>query len=314
VANDSLGRLSGASKIPDRRIYERRPVRFAYLDTGNNHGGAILDISEGGLAVQSVLRFHKRSFSKIRFRLSASEHWVETSGRLIWMNKSQKVAGIAFSGISGEARNRIKDWSKSSANIEALNNAPSGMEPFFETCRVAGGVTVPETPIFQPRNWNQGYISSLRSWLVGLLTKTALLTMALVLIEPHSVHLVPQPNRGSSSTSADIKSDPLPEWPVRVNASTKAVSALAQAEPTFKEPISGSLMLQVAAMRRQANAEALSSTLREKGFPVVLFQSEFTHFFVVAAGPFANLTSRNAAQTTLNEQGFRPFALRWPQH
>jgi cell division septation protein DedD len=313
VANDSVGRSAGAFRIPDRRLYERRPVRFACIDTGDNRGGAVLDISEGGLAVQSVLRFNRDSFSKIRFRLSASEQWVETSGTLIWLSKSQKIAGIAFNGLSNEARNRIKDWSSSSASAEASGNGPSGTEPFFETCRVAQRVTGPGTPICQTEEWKPEYIFSLRSWLVGLLAKTALLTMALVLIEPYTLHYVREPNLAKSSASGDIESSAPPDLVLRPSASTNLSLAPASGDPTFKEPTSGSLMLQVAAMRRKANAEALSNALRQKGFPVILYRSESTDFFVVATGPFDDLRPMNVMQTALKEHGFDSFAFRWPR-
>lgn len=46
----------------------------------------------------------------IRFRVSQSDAWLETRGRIAWISLSKRTAGIEFMGIPFESRIRLKRW------------------------------------------------------------------------------------------------------------------------------------------------------------------------------------------------------------
>jgi PilZ domain/SPOR domain len=305
---------SGVSNMPDRRKYARERIRFAYLDFGDGDGAAILDVSEGGLAVQSIRRLDKRSFSRVRFRLSKTARWVEASGKIVWMNHSKKIAGIEFVRISHEARNQLRNRSQNGMSRNAALGAFCVVQPFFVTLRVATDVPPSDTPASRPGSWTRDTSASVRRRLIRLLTKAAVFTIGLVLIGPYWAGSLLEPQlRELSVPSVGVKPSPPRAFPI--HAAPRGARTATSARPEFARGTvtSGLSILQVATMRHKENAEALSSALRSKGFPVLIFQPESSYFFVVVAGPFSGTNSLNTARTALKEQGFEVIARPWPR-
>jgi cell division septation protein DedD len=303
----------GISNLPDRRKYAREHTRFAYLDFGDGDGAAILDVSEGGLAVQSVHRLDQRKFSKVRFRLSKTARWVEAGGKFVWMNHSKKIAGIEFVRISAEARNQIRNRSQNVMSRNAALGAFSAVEPFFVTQRIATDAPPPDAPASRPGNRSRDTSARVRRPLISLLTKAAVLTIGLVLIGPYWAGSLLEPQlRKLSVPSVDVKPSPLPDFPIQTAGGARAA---ASARPELPRGTQTSVLsiLQVATMRHKENAEALSSVLRSKGFPVLIFQPDSGYFFVVVAGPFSGTNSLNTARAALKEQGFEAIARPWPR-
>jgi TonB family protein len=95
----------------ERRICSRKPLRsLSYVELGEGNGGIILNVSEGGLAVQAALGLMADSLPRMRFQLPHSKNWVETSARVAWTNSSRKVAGLQFLNLTEQAGNYIHDW------------------------------------------------------------------------------------------------------------------------------------------------------------------------------------------------------------
>ena len=107
TARDKFG---SAPDITDRRLHSRQSVLFAYLELSESNGGIVLNISEGGLAVQAVGTIVDTHVSQIRFQLPQSADWLESSGRIAWTSASKKTAGVEFLDLSSEARAQIRDW------------------------------------------------------------------------------------------------------------------------------------------------------------------------------------------------------------
>src|SRR5580704_13982670 len=102
------------ARPPDRRRYGRIQLQsLAYLELGPNNGRVILDISEGGLAIQAAETIMDSVFPRIRFRLPQSEKWIEVAGKLIWQGKSRKEAGIQLVDVNESARREIRRWTDS---------------------------------------------------------------------------------------------------------------------------------------------------------------------------------------------------------
>jgi TonB family protein len=97
--------------VSERRTCSRQPVRaLAYVELDEGNGGIVLNASEGGLSVQAVMSLMEDSLPKMRFQLSQSKDWLETSARVVWANESRKVAGLQFVDLPEQARLHIRQW------------------------------------------------------------------------------------------------------------------------------------------------------------------------------------------------------------
>jgi hypothetical protein len=128
-----------APGFSDRRLHFRETfgsVTYVDLDSGN--GGIILNISEGGLAVQAARAMIEDQLPCLRFRFSHSENWITEKGVIAWKSKSKKMAGVQFVDLSERSRIQISKWISSRASrkdtdqgsdtpvpVQALPGAPS---------------------------------------------------------------------------------------------------------------------------------------------------------------------------------------------
>jgi TonB family protein len=93
------------------RAHTRRKLSpIAYVQLGEDNGGILLNLGEGGFAVQSALGLTSREFPELRFQVPAVHGWLTAGGRIVWMSESMKEAGIQFTELPGEARREIQRW------------------------------------------------------------------------------------------------------------------------------------------------------------------------------------------------------------
>lgn len=121
--------------IPERRQHLRKQiVLFTYAVLGEDNGGLVFNLGEGGLALTAAAALQEDHFAKMRVRFPDSADWFETNGRLVWKNDSGKEAGIEFLNLPEDTRGRIAEWvsQKELSSGEEENQAqelPSFMEP-----------------------------------------------------------------------------------------------------------------------------------------------------------------------------------------
>jgi TonB family protein len=122
-APENLDQASDAVGDSDRRIHERRQVpSLAYVDLGENNGGVILNIGEGGIALTSAAPLYPGIPTQMRFQLPGSNDWLEASGEIARISDSKKEAGLRFVNLSEAARSQIKKWI--SSDISAAGYRP----------------------------------------------------------------------------------------------------------------------------------------------------------------------------------------------
>lgn len=110
-----------AHPVSDRRVHTRRRISsLAYADLGMENGGIVLDLSEGGMAVQAVVPFSGEPLPKIRFQLPDQVGWIETPGRLAWLSESKRDGGIEFTGLSDAARAKVRAWISAAGGVQAM--------------------------------------------------------------------------------------------------------------------------------------------------------------------------------------------------
>src|SRR3984893_6334484 len=96
--------------IPERRSCVRHKVHgpvFASFDGVT--GGMILDLSEQGVSMQTVVPLEVEQRVKLRLDLPDSEAYLETTGYIAWADALGR-AGVRFSELPEEARQRLDEW------------------------------------------------------------------------------------------------------------------------------------------------------------------------------------------------------------
>jgi TonB family protein len=116
----------------ENRAHIRRKLSpMAYVELGQDNGGIILNLSEGGFAMQSALVLTSRDFPEFRFQVPAFTGWLKASGRVVWMSDSKKEAGIAFTALSEDARRRIQKFVSAEGGFSEKGEKSS--RPFKES-------------------------------------------------------------------------------------------------------------------------------------------------------------------------------------
>jgi cell division protein FtsN len=136
---------------PERRLHPRKQLLFPWIKLGVDNGGIILDISEGGLAMQAVRSLADGELPVMRFQLSESQTWIETPGRIAWIGASKHTAGVEFVGLSEEARNQIRRWIPLPLHPrESAEENP--LDEQIEPAKNALPTREPGSPVFVPES------------------------------------------------------------------------------------------------------------------------------------------------------------------
>lgn len=99
------------SNDANRRIHTRHRIRsLAYVELGENNGGIVLNIGEGGFAVRAAEAITEDSLPQMRFQTQTSAKQLIASGEIVWTGNSRKEAGVRFVDLPAEALGEIKTW------------------------------------------------------------------------------------------------------------------------------------------------------------------------------------------------------------
>ena len=99
------------SSDANRRIHARHRIRsLAYVELGENNGGIVLNIGEGGFAVRAAEAITEDSLPQMRFQTHTYAKPLIASGEIVWAGNSRKEAGIRFVDLPAEALGEIKTW------------------------------------------------------------------------------------------------------------------------------------------------------------------------------------------------------------
>jgi TonB family protein len=95
----------------DRRVHTRHRVRaLAYVELGENNGGIVLNIGEGGFAVRAAEPINEDGLSRLRFQVHHASQPLEMSGKIAWTSDSRKEAGVRFIDLRDDALLEIRTW------------------------------------------------------------------------------------------------------------------------------------------------------------------------------------------------------------
>jgi outer membrane biosynthesis protein TonB len=109
----------------DRRTHSRHRIRaLAYVELGENNGGIVLNISEGGFAVRAAEAIREDSLSRLRFQMQNATQPLEMSGKIAWTSVSRKEAGVRFIDLREEALLEIRTWILKEVSAGTLPKQP----------------------------------------------------------------------------------------------------------------------------------------------------------------------------------------------
>lgn len=130
----------------DRRAHPRQRIRsLAYVHLGESNGGIVLNISEGGVAVQAAEALDPgESPLAMRIEIPRSRKRLEVSGEIVWVGESRKEAGLRFVDLSEDALQRIRSWM---AREDSPGAAPEESEQEVEAPVVRSAQSRPETVV-----------------------------------------------------------------------------------------------------------------------------------------------------------------------
>jgi TonB family protein len=147
----------GVNESPERRLHPRRPVSaLAYADLGEDNGGLVLNLSEGGMAVRAAVILAGDDLPKIRFQLPGSRGWFEAAGQIAWTGDSRKIAGIQFRDLRPELRQMIQAWITSpefGSDLPRKDQPPAPGNSASSTLSVSAAPSMdspPSTPAADP--------------------------------------------------------------------------------------------------------------------------------------------------------------------
>lgn len=113
---DSPQKQPAGAPFVERREHPRRRVdSLIYVGFGDENGGIVLNLSEGGMGFHAAIALQQFHFPKVRFQLPVSGNWTEAAGDVAWMNEARTSAGLKFVNLPEEARTEIRDWVRGQA-------------------------------------------------------------------------------------------------------------------------------------------------------------------------------------------------------
>jgi len=85
------------------------PSELVFLQLERDDGGAVLDVSEGGLGFETFAPVSQTGPVHFWFSLNLRDR-IEAWGEVVWTNAAKKCGGLRFLRLSEEARAQIRRW------------------------------------------------------------------------------------------------------------------------------------------------------------------------------------------------------------
>ena len=140
---DSPELVQDFSGNAERRVHARHRVKsLAYVELGENNGGIVLNIGEGGFAVRAAEAMTEDRLPRLRFQMRNSTTQLVTSGEIAWSSDSRKEAGVRFIDLPEDALLEIKTWiSQETSPVNFQKLGPSNARLSLRTNSAAGEST-----------------------------------------------------------------------------------------------------------------------------------------------------------------------------
>ena len=297
---------------------------FVSLDDFKN--GLLLDLSEGGLAVASLVPRNLDEVISVAFDLPEGCGRIETRAQIAWTRDAGHLTGVRFVDLANPSRQQLGDWICARADQRrkdpaepVLLSTHAQADPIAQQSQDkaevdAEALVASPEPTGEPRVEEPAPLSETLWSGFGKSRHTIGLVFAVVLLSWALVYLGYQMGGGGiNRESREAAAAPKGEPAALQGLVASAAASRAPMEPRARQVSlgDGGLVLQVGAMKLEDNADALAKVLQKKNFPAFVFQHGTDRLYRVAVGPYSDADSTIKLKGTLEKQGFKPILRRW---
>jgi hypothetical protein len=115
----------GAS-APHRRHYRQQIRTLVYVNLDQANGGILRNVSEHGVAIQTLAPLREGQKVHLRFELPEPKVRIEATGRAAWTD-SLGLTGVQFAALAGRNGRQLKEWLFTQLLAAAQRDCASGM-------------------------------------------------------------------------------------------------------------------------------------------------------------------------------------------
>jgi hypothetical protein len=322
--------------VQERRQFARiAPRAPLVISIGESKPGLLLDLCEGGIAVASLEPRSLEEVISITFDLPEGSGHIRAEGEVAWTRDSGHLNGVRFLDLADDSRRQLEAWVSIHAAPQPTNAAVAADQRDHY-----GAVKTPETLLQlldpepaeheqaagpSPADFTHPALESDRNksglvlgeasrvdssprYPIRIFLATILLSWALVFLGYRMGSTEMNPGTKEATAMVDA---PEPKYTASPTASDRPVHSRVSAQGvSLSDP---GLVLQVGAMKEEANADALALALQKKNFPAFVFQRGPGQLYKVAVGPYSAADTGSAfkVKEDLQKQGFRSIVKPW---
>lgn len=118
---------------------------------------------------------------------------------------------------------------------------------------------------------------------------------------------VPKPSAARSADAPTVESEAAPPSAAPQSSSDNAKPSTSTPVEIAHAAANGNFAVQVAAVSKEEDADALVSALRKKNYPVFVVNNQGDKFFHVQVGPFASQADAESMRARLSSDGYNPI-------
>jgi hypothetical protein len=123
-------------EVPPARPYRHKLRSLAYVSLDSGGAAVLRDLSQSGLAMQTVTALSAGSHVELRVDLSNPRCRVDAVGRVVWTDSTAQ-AGVEFVSISAKSQQTLSEWILAQLLTDASRIAGDGELLFSTTTRPA---------------------------------------------------------------------------------------------------------------------------------------------------------------------------------
>lgn len=292
----------------------------------------LFDLCEGGLAVEGYSAQKSLDAFPLEFDLPEGIS-IQAKVEIVWTSDSGYRTGFRFVELADSDREQLRAWISGASTWPAVVEDPVGQIPIApdtggplpETSAVEKVQNkeveefqaneqlfpLPRSPQLQIENALESKHAALNEARTSVYWAGIIFALALSCVS----FLAGYYWRGSRSSARPPQASPPAvaarettpnSSPVRNPLPAKQPSS--PPETSVDEP---GFVLQVAAMEKEANADALSASLHQKNFSSFVFKRSSDRFYRVVVGPFPKQEAAVKTRRELEAQGFNSVLRPW---
>jgi len=97
------------ANLDRRRTFRKVPEKFAFIQLERDDGGAVLNVSEGGLSFNTFAPVEQTGPIHFWFSLNLNER-IDAWGEVTWTDETRKLGGLRFIRLPERAERQIREW------------------------------------------------------------------------------------------------------------------------------------------------------------------------------------------------------------